>query len=622
MMHVRRPPPAAILACAFALLGCAWGGFLGWRQVAGISSPLDRLEYLTVDWRFALRGARPAPRGFVIAAIDEATIHEAGGYPLPRGVLARMVRALASHEPQAVALDILFLDLDKPDTDLELGNALRATRSVVAAVGVFEQNEAQADPRPGADPLSLVPRPSNVIWPIAALGDPVRTGLVNISTDQAGVPRYIPAIYRTGDSVVPSFALAVSSVALNTDPGFGEATLKLAARTVRMDLGYHLPLNYYGPRGTIRQFSAVRVLRGDLDPDDVRGQVVVLGATGLGLGDKFATPFDRVMPGVEVLATAVSNLLAGDGLVKTKFIRMADAAAAILLPAATVILMAIPRPLLGFALAGFVLLGWIALTCMTFAAGYWLSVAVPLAAFVPVTAGYGAARVLLDRSAVRRLKVESAALTKFQSPEMVGHILKNPRFLEQPVHQNVGVVFLDLSRFTEVAEALGPHWARDLLADFHALVETDVVAHDGYVVSFMGDGAMILFGLPMPRPDDASRALRAAVALRASLAAWLAGLPPVAKERLSARVSGHYGPAVVSRLGPAHHQHITATGDTVNVTSRLLEVAKQQRASLVVSQDLHAAAGASGGHAADDDAAREVPIRGRRKPLKIRIWPQ
>lgn len=618
---IARWPSAAILACAFALLGCAWGGFLGWRQVAGLSSPLDRLEYLTVDWRFALRGVQPAPRGVVIAAIDDATINEVGGYPLPRAVLARMVRTLASHQPQAVALDILFLDHDKADTDLELGNALRATRSVLAAVGVFAQAEAQVT-RSGADSLSLAPAPSNVVWPIAAIGDSVRTGLVNISTDEAGVPRYIPSIYRAGDSLVRSFALAASSTALNADPGFGDAMLRLAGRTVRTDLGYHLPLNYYGPHGTIRQFSVTRVLRGELDPDDVRGQVVVVGATGLGLGDKFATPFDRVMPGVEVLATAISNLLAGDGLVKTRLTRIVDAAVAIMLPAATVILMAIPRPLLGFALAGLVLLGWNVLTFAAFAHGYWFSIAVPLAAFVPVTAGYGLSRVLLDRSAVRRLTVESAALTKFQSPEMVRHILQNPRFLETPADQDVAVVFLDLSRFTEVAEALGPRWARDLLADFHARVETEVVAEEGYVVSFMGDGAMTLFGLPEPRPDDAARALRAAVRLHRSIAAWLAGLPPVARERLSVRISGHCGPAVVSRLGSSQHQHITATGDTVNVASRLLEVAKQERASLVISQDLYAAAGAPAMPAAGDDAVREVVIRGRRERLKVRVWPQ
>jgi hypothetical protein len=50
-------------------------------------------------------------------------------------------------------------------------------------------------------------------------------------------------------------------------------------------------------------------------------------------------------------------------------------------------------------------------------------------------------------------------------------------------------------------------------------------------------------------------------------------------------------------------------------------VAKQERASLVVSQDLYAAAGAPAMHAADDDAFREVAIRGRREPLKLRVWP-
>jgi len=101
---------AAILAIVFALLGALWGGFLGWRQVVGAGSFLDRIEYLTVDWRFALRGAQPPPRGVVIAAVDEATISAAGGYPLPRSMVARIVRELARHGPQAVALDMLFLD--------------------------------------------------------------------------------------------------------------------------------------------------------------------------------------------------------------------------------------------------------------------------------------------------------------------------------------------------------------------------------------------------------------------------------------------------------------------------------------------------------------------------------
>jgi adenylate cyclase len=137
----------------------------------------------------------------------------------------------------------------------------------------------------------------------------------------------------------------------------------------------------------------------------------------------------------------------------------------------------------------------------------------------------------------------------------------------------------------------------------------------------MGDGAMIIFGLPRPKPDDASRALLTIAQLDKSITAWLRTLPPVARDRLSVRIGGHLGPVVISRLGPAHHQHVTATGDTVNVASRLLEVAKQQGASVVVSEDLYSAAQPLTSTADMQIAASmlEVNIRGRKNPLHVRL---
>ncbi|MGO9759513.1 MAG: CHASE2 domain-containing protein [Roseiarcus sp.] len=619
-MRVGRPPAAAVLTSGFAVFGLLWGGFLGVRQMAGVGSVLDRFENLTLDWRFLLAGAQPAPRGVVIAAIDDETVREAGAYPLPRSVLARIVRGVAAFNPQAIALDIAFVDAGQPEADSELAEALRSTKSVVAAIGVFEGAEAPDDRSP-SDPLALVPSPTNILWPTAEIRGAAISGLVNVATDAEGIPRYLPMIYRSGDGVVRSFALAAASAALNTEPVLGVGALKLAARSISMDLGYHLPIRYYGPRGSIRQFSAARVLRGDLDPDDVRGQVVVLGATAVGVGDTFATPFDRIAPGVEVVATGVTNLLAGDGLVRTALVRRIDAGAAMALPCVTVLLMAMRRAFAGLGLASLVFVFWGAFAFVAFLEGYWLSFAVPLAACAPVAIGYGAARLGLDRTVADRLAADRTRLAKFQSPLLVEHILKTPRFLERPVLQDVAVVFLDLSNFTGVAESLGPQWARDLLAEFQALIERDVLARDGFVVSFMGDGAMIVFGLPQPRPDDASRAFLAIMRLRATMVSWLGGLPPAARDRLGARIGGHFGPAVVSLLGPAHHQHIAATGDTVNVASRLLEVAKERRCVVVVSENLRVAANAP--ESLLDNAAvvdLEVNVRGRVQPLRVRTW--
>lgn len=150
----------------------------------------------------------------------------------------------------------------------------------------------------------------------------------------------------------------------------------------------------------------------------------------------------------------------------------------------------------------------------------------------------------------------------------------------------------------------------------HACVEDAASAHDGAVTSFMGDGAMVLFGLPEARPGDARRATEAALALAPALRAWLEGhgLPA------GIRIGVHTGPVVVSRLGGAHNQHITATGDTVNVTSRLLEVAKAESAVIVLSDDLLTESGLAA-EALGLDPLICVPIRGRVEPIRLRCRP-
>ena len=130
------------------------------------------------------------------------------------------------------------------------------------------------------------------------------------------------------------------------------------------------------------------------------------------------------------------------------------------------------------------------------------------------------------------------------------------------------------------------------------------------------------FGLPNPRSDDAARALTTAESLYTSVTAWLADLPPAARDRLDFRIGVHFGPAIMSRLGSPTHQQITAAGDTINVASRLLEVAKQQHCRVLVTEDLLASARAAlplADVAAAIYAPLTVPIRGRTSSLNIRV---
>jgi adenylate cyclase len=214
------------------------------------------------------------------------------------------VRGLARYNPQVICVDVLLLDPGKPDTDQELADALRASRSVIGAVAMFDsddlagQSTAQSIGHQPARGDDLIPAPARILWPQDIFRQAAQSGLSNVSTDRSGVPRYVPMLFASAGMIVPSFALASAAAALNTDPVLGKDVVKLRARSVALDLGYHLPLRFYGPSGSSREFGAWRAVSGALEPDDVRGQVVVVGATATGTGDRFATPFDRVTPGV------------------------------------------------------------------------------------------------------------------------------------------------------------------------------------------------------------------------------------------------------------------------------------------------------------------------------------
>jgi adenylate cyclase len=431
MMALRRPSARTTLTILFVLIGAAWGGFLGLRHLAGRASALDALENLSLDWRYSLSGPRTPPRGVVIAAIDEATIHEAGAFPLPRSALAQIVRGIARLNPQVICVDILLLDPGNAEADRELADALHATRSVIGAVAQFGHDDADegASTGPGE---ALIPMPSHILWPQEIFRAAAQPGLSNVSTDRSGVPRYVPLLYDYQGAIVPSFALASAAAGLNTDPVLGTDEVKLRARPVALDLGYHLPLRFYGPSGSFKDFSAWQAVSGTLDPDEVRGQVVVLGATATGTGDRFATPFDRTTPGVEIFATAISNLIAGDGLVHDSATRAIDAAIAVALPGVAVLLLALRPFWLAIVLTTSAFLAWIAALVVTFNAGYWLSFAVPAAAAVPIAVTYGVGRLWVEQRAVQRMATETDVLRRFQAPGLLALLDKDPQLLMKP----------------------------------------------------------------------------------------------------------------------------------------------------------------------------------------------
>lgn len=615
---MRRPPPQTLIAL---ILTALWGLGLGVMHLHGDIPFIDGAEATLTNLRNAVGGSRKPPDVVTIVAIDDETSRVAGHYPLPRATLAKIIDAIAALGPKTIALDMLLLDAGDEAGDAALEQSLKRTSAVLAAAGIFPESR-QRVVDDSKEPLARVPSALQFLEPQKRFADAASYGVVNVQTDKTGTPRFLPMLFRSGERIEPSFSLRVASAATGEHTTVISDQIKIGDRSVHTDSGYLMPLSFYGPRGTIRTISASAALNGQLPDEAIRDHIVVIGATVTGGGDVFPTPFDPVLPGVEVISTSITHLIARDGLVRDRGVRFVDLYFAVGLPVLVVSLLSWRRNTIGLIMVLCVVFAWLAINVNVFKHGIWMSAALPIAATVPPALFFGAAQLWLGRRQAGRFAEQSELLQRIQAPGLAEHLARDPGFLAAPVHQEAAVVFIDINGFTGLSETIGPAAVRDLLNGFYYLVDEEVTASGGAITSFMGDGAMILFGLPQPKRTDAANAARCCIRLADRMRGWLAAMPPATASRIGFKIGAHFGTIVASRLGGGGRQQITATGDTVNIASRLMEVAARNRAEIAISNDLLHSAGRDSAPFMEGklDGPIETSLRGRAGSLTIWLW--
>ncbi len=471
------------------LLSGLWGAIVLFAHERGQLSFLDRIESAMTDLRTLARGVRIPPDLVTIVAIDDAVVKQGGSYPLARIDLARVIDTISRLQPKVIALDLLLVDRGTDDGDEALARSLTERPSVIAAAAVFAQS-SQSIAAEKDGPLAGLPQAERFLLPLSRFADLAEIGIVNVTTDRSGIPSSMPMLFRTQDRIEVSFALRVAALAAGKEATIEPNRLLIGERSVATDSNHVLPISFYGPRRTIRTISAASVLTGEVAADAIRDRVVVVGATVTAAGDVFPTPFDPVMPGVEVSSTAITHLLAGDGIVRDQSVHRTDRIIAIVVPMLLVGLLAWRRSAIGLITTLIVVLVCAAANVFAFSKGIWLSAALPIATAAPAAMLFAAVQIWSGRRRAQYFATRSKLLEEFQAPDIQEWLTRDPNFLKEPVRQDAAVIFIDLSGFTALSERLGPDSIRELLKDFHALVDREAVNSGGMVISFQGDGAL------------------------------------------------------------------------------------------------------------------------------------
>jgi adenylate cyclase len=200
-------------------------------------------------------------------------------------------------------------------------------------------------------------------------------------------------------------------------------------------------------------------------------------------------------------------------------------------------------------------------------------------------------------------------LKRFFSPQLAELIVQGGAADPLQSHRReITVVFVDLRGFTAFAEAVEPEEVMSVLREYHARMGQAVLAHEGTLERFTGDGMMVFFNDPVPVPNPAERALRMTLEMR-SRAEELAERWRKLGYELQAGIGVAQGYATIGAIGFEGRLDYGAIGTVTNVAARLCSEAKGGQ--ILISQRVHAAVS----NLVEVEPVGELSLKGLHRPI-------
>lgn len=213
-----------------------------------------------------------------VVEMDAASVAAVQRWPWPRSHYAEVVAALDEAGARSIVFDVDFSSSSDPAEDLAFAKALEAASATIV-LPTFGQN-AEFGSKRQIDAL-----------PIPPLRRHASLASVSVTPDADGLVRQMPLGTITDGTPRPSLSAQIAGVA--------------------GDVGVEFPVDYAIDPATIPRHSFVSVANREFDAAAIRGKDVLIGATAIEMGDRYATPRHGVLPGVIVQALAGETLSRG-----------------------------------------------------------------------------------------------------------------------------------------------------------------------------------------------------------------------------------------------------------------------------------------------------------------------
>jgi len=589
-------------------------------------APVEELRVRTFDSFQRIDPRVKTARPVTIVDIDEASLAKLGQFPWPRTRIADLITNLTRLGAVVIAFDIVFSEPDRlnpdvaadtfrdldeetrsrlralPSNDQILADAMRRSRVVLGESGL-PQVQSEFDkslPLTGLAMLGEEPQPFMLEWPGLLRNVPLLEaaaagrGLFTIWPERDGIVRRVPVMMLAQGATMPSLSFEMLRVATGTDTIFiksdqaGIKSIGVKGFQIPTDRNGQLWVHFahHDPRILV---SALDVIEGKVAPEKIKGQLVLIGTSAVGLNDNKTTPVDPSMPGVEIHAQVIESALTRAVLTQPNYGIAVELCAAILFG----ILVIAFAPLFGP--ITLVAVGALFATLLIGTSWYFYTQHRLLIDFTyPLLSTTSIYLTLIFTSFVREQRQRKqirTAFAQYMSPALVEQLAQSPeKLVLGGEEREMTIMFSDVRGFTSISESYknDPQGLTALMNRFLTPLTNAILERKGYIDKYMGDAIMAFWNAPLDDREHQLNACEAAVDM-------LERIDVLNKQReFEANEGGHVyiplnvgvglntGTCVVGNMGSDLRFDYSVLGDSVNLASRLEGQSKEYGFPIIV----------------------------------------
>jgi adenylate cyclase len=529
-------------------------------------------------------------KDIVLIDIGEPTLKEWGQWPPKRDKFADLIEKLREKNATVIGYNILFSEKDRMGGDTEFAAKLK-DNGVVIAQTVSVKGQSPDAQRRGVAKIGEDPAPWTFTWrggvsPIPVLAEAADgVGVIATTPEIDGVVRRMPMIVRLAGELYPSFPLEIIRVA-TSDPSYQIKTSEAGIEAVRIpqfptittDLNGRIWLSQ---NAKFERAEAIDIMN-NTSKADLTDKIVIVGLTAEGLGTVIGTPRGEIYAH-DLQAQALQTLISGTTISRPAIADLAEIAVFAVLSIILIIL--VPRATIGWTMPVYaaMIAGVVYVHYYLFHSGNYL-----LDASYFLGAGSLVFFQLVFNNFVREFRLKQQIKKQFGtylSPKMVEKLQENPDLLKLGGDsRELSIMFTDVRGFTSISEHYGSdvQGLTKIMNRYMTAMTRKIIDNEGTLDKYIGDAQMAFWNAPLDDKEHARNAVRTALEMLDSLAAFNAEVTAEGIPAFGMGLGINTGVVVVGNMGSEQRFDYTCLGDSVNLASRLEGQSKPYHVAMVI----------------------------------------